>query len=473
MDFSQFFTKARTSDCSKISSNSTSAKNKSSKNHKSLKDLLRQENDNLNSTHELNKALEDIDRKIAQKGFSDFLLLRKADILTKKRKFKQARQTINNISIKKNNSEVARLARELLSTSEKLKQQDSLDKIKTLVRNLHQIANKYDYAFTQLVHQDQIKFDIDIAKSVQEEAKRALKAELPVLSCELIDETLKAGQKSPLLILLKVNALNMMGQRTKSLGILEELKSGNHSDKITNSINKSFADIQGKTKKYYQLKSNTCLAKHLAAITNNNQEIEIDFLPKFEMISENSKVKSLIFNQALKSLENNPQKTLILANSILDFVPSDGASLQLKGQALAALNQSDKAIQTWKILVNSNNEKVSQKASKSISKILSLRAKYLSTQRSPEEGVRFYIDQHLNLKLTPALNSVICEVLNEFNPRSQNSMNSKLYIHELQLQLNTIILQRLEHKLRREGRLNLEAPAQNLAMIRKTAPKAG
>ena len=191
------------------------------------------------------------------------------------------------------------------------------------------------------------------------------------------------------------------------------------------------------------------------------------------MISENSKVKSLTFDQALKSLENNPQKTLILANAILDFVPSDGASLQLKGQALAALNQSDKAIQTWKILVNSNNEKVSQKASKSISKTLSLRAKYLSTQHSPEEGVRFYVDQHLNLKLTPVLNSVICEVLNEFNPRSQNSMNSKLYIHELQLQLNTIILQRLEHKLRREGRLNLEAPAQNLAMIRKTAPKAG
>ena len=472
MGFGQLFARALSTKGQRGSKKRSSTKKKSFTNLESTEDLLLQENNNLNSINELNEALKAIDAQIAQQGFSDPLLLRKADILIRKRKFKQARQTINNLTYQKNKPAVLKLAKQLLSVSEKLKEQDTINKTRELLKELHQIANKYNFKLSHVAHPDEVKFNLDISKLVQEEARQALKSELPVLSCELIDKALQFGQKSPELILVKANALSLMGNQTESLNIARSLINKNNSTKFSKSIDKTLSEIQGKPKKYFRIKANICLAKHLIAIAKN-LELETDFLPKIEMVSENSKIKSLIFNKALEELEENPQITLDLTNAILDFAPSDGASLQLKGQALSDLNQVGKAIQVWKALTRSRNERISRKASTSISRSLSIRAKKTSKLRSPEVAIKDYIDQHLKIRLFPHFNSIVCEILSQHKTKSHDLSDSKIYLHELRLQFNTYVLERLEKNLRKQGRLNTSASSNESGVIRKTAPKAG
>ena len=479
MGFGQLFARALSNKGQRGSKKRSSIKKKSSTNIESTEDLLLHENNNLKSINELNEALKDIDAQIAQQGFSDLLLLRRADILIRKRKFKQARQTINNLTYQNNKSTVSRLAKQLLSVSEKLKEQEAISKTRELSKELHQIANKYNFKLSHIVHPDEekfdidlSKFDIDLSKLVQKEALQALESELPVLSCELIDKAKQFGQKSPWLVLLRANALSLMGNQTESLNTARSLINKNNSTKFSKSIDKTLSEIQGKPKKYYRLRANVCLAKHLIAIAKN-LELETDFLPKIEMVSENSKIKSLIFNKALEELEENPQITLDLTNAILDFAPSDGASLQLKGQALSDLNQVGKAIQAWKPLTRSRNERISRKASISISRSLSKRAKKTSKLRSPEVAIKDYIDQHLKIRLVPHFNSIVCEILSQHKTKSHDLSDSKIYLHELRLQFNTYLLERLEKNLRKQGRLNTSASSNESGVIRKTAPKAG
>ena len=472
MGFGQLFARALSNKGQRGSKKRSSIKKKSSTNIESTEDLLLHENNNLKSINELNEALKDIDAQIVQQGFSDLLLLRKADILIRKRKFKQAHQTINNLTYQNNKSTVSRLAKQLLSASERLKEQEAISKTRELSKELHQIANKYNFKLCHIVHPDEEKFDIDLSKLVQKEARQALESELPVLSCELIDKALQYGQKSPWLVLLRANALSLMGNQTESLNTAKSLIHKDNNAKLSKSINKTLSEIQEKPKKYFRTQANICLAKHLISIAKN-LELETDFLPKLEMISENSKIKSLIFNKALEELEENPQITLDLTNAILDVAPRDGASLQLKGQALSELNQIGKAIQIWKGLASSRNEKISKKASRSISNSLSKKAKKISMLSSPEEAVSYYMDQHLKFKLVPQFNNVISEILSQIKPQSHDLSDPKLYLHELKLQFNISLLDSLETKLRRQGCLNTFTTAPELGSIRKTEPKAG
>ena len=38
--------------------------------------------------------------------------------------------------------------------------------------------------------------------------------------------------------------------------------------------------------------------------------------------------------------------------------------------------------------------------------------------RSPEEAIDYYIDQHLEIKLLPRLNSIICEILSQLRHKA-------------------------------------------------------
>ena len=409
---------------------------------KSSKNLLLQENNSLTSINDLNKALAEIENIARKEKLSDHLLLRKADMLLRKGKIKQSRQILADLAIKKGKPKITDKARKLLSASHIIQQESTREKAIELARNLRKIASKYNINLKSIPSENDIKDIASLSSAIREESRRAITAEIPMLSYELTNEALEIDKDSSWLLLQKAISLGMIGKRSDAIIILERLKENNHGEKITNSINKALNEINSKSKPNQQLKFNIYLANHLKSISKN-QDLELKFLPQTNTINANTKVKTLIFNEALKLIKSQPQESLILVNAILDFAPEDGASLQLKGEALAALKQNEKAIQIWKPLAHSSNQKIAKKAYNSISEVISKRAKRICQNKSPKEAAMFFVQQHLRHKLAPN-NKTIGVIINQMSPLSADLTDSTLQKHELQLRFSTIIVECLE-----------------------------
>lgn len=462
MIFDRLFAKAQSSKPSK----STSMKKKSPKN------LFLQENNNLTSINDLNQALAEIEDLAKKEKLSDHLLLRKADILLRKGKIKQSRQILTNLASKKGKSKTSNKARELLSLAHLLQQKSSCDKAIDLAINLHKIASKYNETLTSVPSEKDIKDVESLIQGVREESRRAINSGLPMLAYELTNKALEINKDSAWLLLQKAISLGMIGQRSDAISILERLKESNHGERITKSINKALNEINTQNKPQQQLKFNIYLTNHLKSITKG-QDLELNFLPQINTINATTKVKTLIFNEALKLIETQPQETLILTNAILDYAPEDGASLQLKGEALAALKQNEKAIQTWKLLTHSSNQKIAKKAYISISEIISKRAKRICQNKSPKEAAIFFVQQHLKHKLEPNFNKTIGIIINQMSPLSADLTDSTLQKHELQLKFNTMIIECLETQFDKQGQFRGGDIGKTPDPIRKTEPKAG
>ena len=212
--------------------------------------------------------------------------------------------------------------------------------------------------------------------------------------------------------------------------------------------------------------------KQSIAVAKANS-LETAYLPNPNQATGNTNNKSLVFKEARISLERNPKACLGLTNSILDYFEDDLAALLLKGEALAALNQDDKAIQVWKELTHSQNEKINQKASQLITESLVKRAKTISKKKSPKTALFFLVEEHLTNNIIPILNEDIKALLKQLESMDTESIDPELQSHQLQLQFNTLVIECLERQRRDQGRLDPSATAQKPGAIRKTAPKAG
>ena len=445
----------------------TKSTNKSGSEYSLLKS-----NNNLNTAKKLNAALQGIDKALKEEGHNSRLLLQKSDIFIRKKKYKQARQLLHSIYKDKSNSKSSKRAQELLMLSHHLQQEDSHEKVRELIKNLHTIAKKYHHTLTKIPSLDTLSHEFDITKAVREEARLAIRKELPVLSYELINQALSAKLESPWLLLCKALSLDMMGQHSEAIKIIEKLHKSNKGEKITRAIDQALNEINQRNKQQNQFNFNIYLSKHLACLSEG-QGIEFKYVPKSRTIGRNTKVKALIFKESLELFQNNPQHTLLLLNCILDFAPNDGASLQLKAEALDALKRSNEAIQIWKFLAESDNEKISSKACASITDSLSRTAKRISINQSPEIAIRFFIQQHLRLKIVPSLNEIIENIISQATPQKSDLIDPELRQHELQLHFNTSVVECLEEKLREQGSLGSSEKPQSQAAIGNSAPKAG
>ena len=433
--------------------------------------LTPQNTNNHSSKKNFKTALININKAIRDKGPSNQLLLQKAEILLNKNKFNQALQILNDLSKKKDDSATAHIAKQLIKSAELGRQKAATNKTKKLIDVLHKISKKYNNKLHDLVAAENLSTDLDITQIVRKEAQRARAAELPKLSYELIDQALQAGHESPWLLHDKALSLNMLGQQVKALKLLNDLKEGNKGEKITNSINNNIEEIKEKPKRF-QAKTNIFLAKQARSIANGS-DLKTRFIPETKNIKSNTKIKSLIFNQARSSLNLNPQASLYLVDSILDYFPSDLASLQLKGEALFALKQTDEAIRIWKDLTNSKNENTAKKAAELITLILTQKTESINAKKSPKAAISFFIQQHLKHNLAPILNKDVEKILLQLVPPNTDISDPELQQHQLQLQFNILVIEHLETQFHNKGRLDVSAAAQRPGAIRKTAREAG
>ena len=146
--------------------------------------------------------------------------------------------------------------------------------------------------------------------------------------------------------------------------------------------------------------------------------------------------------------------------------------MQLKGEALAELKRDKEAISTWSKLAHSEHEETANKARQSISKLLAQKALLVSADKSPQEAISAYIDEHLKINLSPTFNELITPILNQSEPDNEALFDPELEQHQLQLQFNTIVIQRLEAQLINQSNSKNRSPAQKPGAISKTASKA-
>ena len=426
---------------------------------------------NTNPKQELNKALNDINNAIQSDGTNSQLLLNKAEILIQKEKYKQASQALNQIPRKNNASKISKRTNQLLSLVQQLQQEEAANKTAYLLKNLRKTAAKYQQNPSNFPSPESPHSKQDITHFVRQEVRRAQTNGLPSFSCELIDLTLKAGHQSPWLLYEKAVSIGMMGRQNEALCILDKLKKENKGEKLSKSIDKRVENLR-KSLKQNQLKLKFYLAKEskLIAIT---KDPKTKFSPELKNIDSKTNVKTLVFKQARASLARSPEATHDLCSLILGYFPGDLASLQLKGEALAALKQDDEATRIWRDLVHSSNAKISQKATELIADNLAARAAIISSKRSPKAALSFFIKKHLSLRLAPSLNKETSKILKKAKRLQRKSFDHELQKHQLQLIFNTLVIEHLEIHWRDKGRLTDTAAAQKPGTIRKTGPKAG
>lgn len=428
-------------------------------------------NNHLSSNEKLNQGLEDIDKDIKKGQVSTQLYLQKADILLRKGKIRKARQILNELTKKRIDSKTKHNLKKLLETSRALQHKDALQEIDNLFSALHKISAKYQINLTHIPITVETTVDLDIASLIRQEAKHARTCELPKLSYELIEKVLEAGYTSPWLLHDKAVSLNMLGQPQKALEILEEIKKTNKGEKLASSINNKIRSII-ENQQHHQFRSGLYLAKQ-ALLTAKKNSVSSGFIPEINQIDHQTDVKHLVFKQTREALENHPQASLDLANTILDFFPGDLAALQLKGEALAALKRSDDAIKTWKSLTNSDNEIIAKTASILITENITNRAKIVSKSKSSKAAICFFIQQHLRHNLSPTLSPETKKILRRVEPSHPSLSDSQVREHQLQLLFNSLVVECLEARWRKQGRLDTGSTAQKPGTIRKTDPKAG
>lgn len=426
---------------------------------------------NIKSKQQLNKALNDINNAIQNNGANNQLLLDKAEILIQKEKYKQASQTLNQISKRNCGLKTSKRASELRSLAKQLHQEASTKKIADYFESLCKIAAKYQQNQDHFPHPKSADSNPDITQFVRQEARQAQANGLPNYSRELIELSLEAGHQSPWLLYEKAVSISMMGRRKEALRILAKLKREAKGEKLSRAIDKKSEALKNNTKQN-PLKAKEYLANESKLIIVA-RGIKIEFPAEQKNIDPKDNIKSLIFKQARTSIASSPDTTHDLCSLILDYFPDDLACLQLKGESLASLKQSDEAIRIWGNLVHSSNKNFSQKASELIADELAAQAAVISAKKSPSAALSFFIKQHIALNLAPILNKEMSKILRKAKRIKADSLDPELQKHQLHLLFNTLVIEHLENHWRGKGRLTDTAAAQNPGSIRKTAPKAG
>jgi len=432
--------------------------------------LLIEKVENLIADEKYNLALDLIEATTKNKIQSNLLLSKKAFLLSQAKKYEEAETLWRQLSELQSDPQLAAAAKQSLETSKKIRLEIART-TQLLIKNLHAIARQYQRKLKHLVEPEDFSPTTDIIPLIHKEAKLARNADLPKLSSDLIDQALNAGLESPLLLLGKALSLRMMGQQEQALelltGLNETIKNTNFQDSVNTAIeeiNKNPKPNPSKTIRYLVKQS------RLSAIAAG---LEIQFIPDVKTTTDTKNVKFLIFKEARTALDEKPEATLGLMNSVLDYFHGDLAALQLKGEALAKLNQIDQAIQVWKNLIHSPNKDIAKTANNLISQYLTQQALSISSNKSPRLAIVHYIEKHLAHSITPTLNEEIKTIIKKQDDIDNDSLTPELQEHQLQLLFNTMVIECLEAQLREQDRSNAGASAQKPDAIRKTAPKAG
>ena len=432
---------------------------------------LLKSNDNLNTTKKLNRALKNIDQTLNTEGRNSLLILQKSDILIRKEKYKQALQLLHGIYKDKSDSESSKTAKELILLLHHLREKNAQKKnIKTLEK-LHSILRKYNYKPRKIPPSNNLSPGFDIIKSIQQESRQARTSDLPNLSRELIEQTLQAGYQSPWLLHDKALSLIKMGQRAKALSILRELQAESQGEELITSISKTIRFIKNNPKQDPR-KIDAYLSKESMQIIKSS-DLKTTFLSELEKAGPEANVKILILKQARSTCKKNSQETINLCSLVLDYIPGDNKSLQLKGEALARLGRDSEAVKIWKDLNKANNKKAANKVFDLISQNICSKAHLISSKKSPKAAITFYIKENLRHKITPTLNKQISKILMDLNKEVDDFISPELQKHQLQLLFNTIVIDYIEEQMRKQGRLDDSSKAQKPDTIGKTASKAG
>lgn len=432
---------------------------------------LFQASEHLNTTNNLNQALQEINKAVQNQTATDQQLLLKAEILLRKEKYRKAKGVLTELSSQSKDQKTLNTSKHLLEQLPHLQQKASHDKTRTLVSDLHNIAETYQTKLSSLPAPDELTPDFDITLSIRRESRLARSSDLPGLSYDLIERTLQSGDESPWLFHDKALSLNMMGQKQTALKLLTDLKKITGKEKLTQSINKNIDAIQ-KNPKNYQLKSKLFFAKQVRIAASRNH-LDADFIPETSAINQTTRVKFLAFRKARAVLSDNPQACLDLVDVILAYFQGDLAALLLRGEALAALKKPGAAMEIWTNLARSDDKNIAQKASELVSQHFSRKARAISKNNSADAALAFFIKQHLKLNLVPMLNKDVKKILERLDGFDGTLNDPELEHHQLQLLFNTQLIDCLEAQLREQGRLGGTSPAQKPGAIGKTAPKAG
>ena len=432
---------------------------------------LLKSNDNLNTTQKLNRALKNIDQTLKKEGRNSLLILQKSDILIRKEKYKQALQLLHGIYKDKSDSESSKTAKELILLSHHLRQKNAQKKnIKTLEK-LHSILRKYNYKPRSIPPSNNLSPGFDIIKSIQQESRQARTSDLPNLSRELIEQTLQAGYQSPWLLHDKALSLIKMGQRAKALSILRELQAESQGEELITSISKTIRFIKNNPKQDPR-KIDAYLSKESMQIIKSS-DLKTTFLSELEKAGPEANVKILILKQARSTCKKDSQETINLCNLVLDYIPGDNKTLQLKGETLARLGRDSEAVKIWKDLNKANNKKAANKVFDLISQNICSKAHLVRSKKSPKAAITYYIKENLRHKITPTLNKQISKILMELNKEVDDFKSPELQKHQLQLLFNTIVIDYIEGQMRKQGRLDDSSKARKPDTIGKTASKAG
>ena len=432
--------------------------------------LVLEEVSQLISEKKYKRALKVINTNIDHGITTNQILHKKAFLLAQTKRYEEANAIWRRLSELKNKPKLAASAQQSLETIKKI-ESERIKSTRHLINSLHSIAKKYQQKLNNLPRPKDWLDKVNIIPLVCKEAELARTTDLPKLAFDLVEQTLRSGLESPLLILDKALSLGMMGQHSRALELLnnlnQEIKNQEVKDRIQERIHQLNREVD-----YYNSKKAFYLATQ-AKIVASASSIDVQHIPEDLSAHTESEIKSLIFKEAITCLDASPAASLWLANSILDYYPGDGSSLQLKGEALDALEREHEAIQSWKQLTHSENKETATKASKSISKVLTKMALISSPKSSPEEAISFYIREHLKLKLAPKFNNGLKAILEQLEQSNTDFSDPELEQQQFQLVFNTLVIECLEVQLHQQGRLNATSSAQKPGAISKTGPKAG
>ena len=409
-----------------------------------LERLILEKISKLEEEKSFRKALELLNESIASGVTTNQILHKKAFLLSQNKEFEEAHSIWEKLSKLENKPKLSESARQCLQKSKKI-QHEAIKAKKLLIDSLHSKAELFQHQLKHLPKSNEWSPTKDnLVALIRKEAEQARNSDLPKLATYLINQSQLAGLSSPLLNLDKALSLNMMGQKTAALKLLEELKDIKN-PKIKNQVEAINTKI-AQDSDYHQSRIGLYLYKQAKAVAlSNGYGIEVHDSVTSEKIS---KIKSLIYEEAEKTLKPFPQASLAIINSILGYFPNDGASLQLQGEALNALGRFSEAIQTLKGLAHSNNQKIAQKACLSISTILTQKAIETSKHKSPEETLTFFIKEHLKLNITPNLTPGMEEVLKHTHSFETDSSDPpELHQRELEIQFNILVIEQLEIQL--------------------------
>ena len=415
-------------------------------------------------------ALEAINLTIENGISTNQILFRKALALSKNKQFQEAHEIWAELSNLKNKPKLAASAKQSLNASKKIELQN-INSTKRLINQLHATAQKYNQNLDHIPKSSDWSTAADFTPFVLKQTEATRNAQLPKLSASLIDQALAGGLESPQLLNDKARSIGMLGQQKTALGLLGHLKKTSKSKQLINSINQNIHWINSNSK-LHKSKSNLYLAVQARSIAASNK-LDTTFLPDDTEIGPKTRVKFLIFRKARATLVENPQACLYLVDSILDYSQGDLAALLLKGEALAALQEIDEALEIWRELTRSKDENIANKASELIGQLFSQEALAISASETPKKAILFFIKQHLDRNVVPTTNKEINTILQRLAPTDTQSSDIEIQQHQLQLMLNAHILEYLEARFRQRNRPATSSPAQKPGAISKTAPKAG